>query len=533
MTEQVDVCVIGSGFGGSILAYYLAHARQKVVVLERGERRPDSSLQVDIDAKELTKITHQFLGDGIIVLVGSAVGGGSLVYSGVSLRAPSFVFERRQGGKRIWPKALSRHTLDPFYARAEHGLGVHQLSFSEVGRRGGTWALHMNRLGYRVDPIRQATTRCLHCGLCNTGCKFSRKNVVTMNYLRGAEQAGAEVWPGSEAIQIVPADGGYRVRYGEPDRLSLLQPAAPNLLHAKELQAKRVILAGGAMGTAGLLLRSRPWLPDLSLQAGSNLSGNGDLALMARLPADPSLPGRGLSMQQRGVAMDTVCYEFLESHGFVIITQHELSPATIVNGDPDDLWWGLRKKQLMRHYGTELVGLAVIGVDGSPGRIIGNPSSSDEIKATAAFGVSGVRFPIDPETRKLWSDARRIVGGLVHRMGGEMVDLVLNASPDLDESAYTAHPVGTARLADSPRMGVADADGEVYGHPGLFIADGAAVPTALGVNPSLTIAAIAERVAHRLVRRLGRHQVDPPVANPHHHQWHSDDLPRSHAWNDG
>jgi choline dehydrogenase-like flavoprotein len=299
MTEQVDVCVIGSGFGGSILAYYLAHARQKVVVLERGERRPDSSLQVDIDAKELTKITHQFLGDGIIVLVGSAVGGGSLVYSGVSLRAPSFVFERRQGGKRIWPKALSRHTLDPFYARAEHGLGVHQLSFSEVGRRGGTWALHMNRLGYRVDPIRQATTRCLHCGLCNTGCKFSRKNVVTMNYLRGAEQAGAEVWPGSEAIQIVPADGGYRVRYGEPDRLSLLQPAAPNLLHAKELQAKRVILAGGAMGTAGLLLRSRPWLPDLSLQAGSNLSGNGDLALMARLPADPSLPGRGLSRASR------------------------------------------------------------------------------------------------------------------------------------------------------------------------------------------------------------------------------------------
>jgi choline dehydrogenase-like flavoprotein len=530
MAERVDVCIVGSGFGGSILAYYLARAGQKVVVLERGPRRADSSLQVDIDAKQLTKITHQFLGDGIIVLVGSAVGGGSLVYSGVSLRAPSFVFERKQAGHRIWPKALSRHTLDPYYQRAEHGLGVHQLSFSEVSRRGGTWALHMNRLGYRVDPLRQATTRCLHCGLCNTGCKFSRKNVVTMNYLHGAERAGAEVRPHSEAIQVMPADGGYRVLYGEPDRLSILQPAAPNLLHAKEIQAKRVILAGGAMGTGGLLVRSRPFLPRLSLQAGSNLSGNGDLALMARLPADPSLPGRGMSMQHRGVAMDTVCYEFLKSHGFIIITQHELSPATIVNGDPDDLWWGLRKKRMMHSYGSELVGLAVIGVDGSPGQILGNPSSSDEIKATAAFGVSAIRFPIDPETRKLWADARRIVSGLVHRMGGEMVDLVLNASPDLAESAYTAHPVGTARLADSPSIGVADADGEVFGYPGLFVADGAAVPTALGVNPSLTIAAIAERIAHRLVRRLGHRQAPPPVANPHHVQWDSDDLPNSHAW---
>lgn len=530
MAETVDVCIVGSGFGGSILGYYLAHAGQRVLVLERGERRADSSLQVGIDAKDLTKITHQFLGDGIVVLVGSVVGGGSLVYSGVSLRAPSFVFEREQSGQRIWPEALSRRTLDPYYARAERGLGVHQLTFSEVGKRGGTWALHMNRLGYRVDPIRQATTRCLHCGFCNTGCKFSRKNVVTMNYLHGAERAGAEVRANSEAIQVMPADGGYRVVYGPPDRASIFQPAAPNLVSAQEVQATRVILGGGAMGTAGLLLRSRPWLPDLSEQAGNNLSANGDLALMARLPADPSLPGGGLSMQQEAVAMDTVCYEFMKSHGFVIITQHELSPATIVNGDPGGLWWGLRKKHLMRSYGSELVGLAVIGVDGSPGRVFGNPSSSDEVKATAAFGVSGVQFPVDRETRRLWGDARRIVGDLVHRMGGEMVDLVLNASPDYDESAYTAHPVGTARLADSPQIGVADADGQVFGHPGLYVADGAAVPTALGVNPSLTIAAIAERVADRLVRKLGRRPVPPPAANPHVAPWAPEELPPSRPW---
>src|SRR5207244_11782997 len=153
--------VVGSGFGGSIAAYYLAHAGKRVVVLERGPRRSDRSLQLDLRAKELLQITHTFNGNGATVLVGSAVGGGSLVYSGVSLRAPSFVFDRREGGQRIWPKVLSRRALDPFYRRAEHGLGVHQLGFEEVAKRGGVWGMRMNELGYRVDPIRQATTACL------------------------------------------------------------------------------------------------------------------------------------------------------------------------------------------------------------------------------------------------------------------------------------------------------------------------------------------------------------------------------------
>jgi cholesterol oxidase len=318
------------------------------------------------------------------------------------------------------------------------------------------------------------------------------------------------VRPNQEAVFIRPADGGYRVGYAQRATGSLDASLRPP---QREIQARRVIVAGGAIGTAGLLLRSRPYLPRLSDQLGRNLSGNGDLALMALLPTDKRLPGRGLVEQHKGVAMDTVCYEFLESHGFSIITQHQLSVATLPNGDPDDLFWGLRKKRMMRHYGTRMLGLAVLGIDGSPGQVFAAPTG-DELTISPAFGVSLVDFPLDDRTRQLYADARRICGELVERMGGRLIDLTMNPSPSHEETSFFAHPLGTARMADGPGMGVVNADGEVFGHPGLFVADGAAVPTALGVNPSLTIAALAERVGRRLVRRLGGKPVDPPDPNP-------------------
>jgi choline dehydrogenase-like flavoprotein len=469
-----------------------------------------------LHSKDLLEITHTFSGNGISILVGSAVGGGSLVYSGASLRAPSFVFGRQEGGRRVWPRELSRRALDPYYRRAERGLGVHQLGFEEVAKRGGIWAKRMNRLGYRVDPMRQATTACVHCGFCNTGCRFFRKNHLTLNYLLGAERAGAEVRPLSEAMQIEPADGGYRVTYGPTDRSSLLEPKAPNPSESREIQAQRVVVAGGTIGSAGLLLRSRPYLPNLSGELGRHLSGNGDLALMAVLPQDRRLPGRGRLRQYQGVAMDTVCFEFLEKHGFVIITQHELSLATVVNGDESGQWWGLGKKRLMRRYGDQMVGLAVIGVDGGPGRVeASSPGAGDQLTLTPAFGVSNIDFPIEGETRRLFDDARSIVGGLVKRMGGTLMDVTLNQSPTYPEMAFSAHPLGTARMSDSPDMGVVNADGEVHGHPGLYVVDGAAVPTSLGVNPSLTIAALAERAAARLVGRLGATTARPPLSNPY------------------
>ena len=170
------------------------------------------------------------------------------------------------------------------------------------------------------------------------------------------------------------------------------------------------------IGTAGLLLRSRQYLPDLSPELGRHLSGNGDLALLATLPRSRRLPGRGRVRQYQGVAMDTVCYEWLRSHGFVIITQHQLSLATVPNGAPVGSWWGLEKKRQMLRYGDQMLGLAVIGIDGSPGTVQAGPTGG-EVQLTPAFGVSGMDFPIDPETLEVVS------GGIVEQTERALANL--------------------------------------------------------------------------------------------------------------
>jgi cholesterol oxidase len=167
----------------------------------------------------------------------------------------------------------------------------------------------------------------------------------------------------------------------------------------------------------------------------------------------------------------------------------------------------------MRDYGTRMLGLAVLGIDGSPGQVVAAPTG-DELTLSPAFGVSTIDYGLDEQTKQLYADARRICGEIVDRMGGRLLDLIMNPSPSHDETAFFAHPLGTARMADTPELGVVNADGEVFGYPGLYVADSAAVPTALGVNPSLTIAALAERVARRIVRRLGARPAPPPNPNP-------------------
>jgi choline dehydrogenase-like flavoprotein len=489
--DRFDVAVVGSGFGGAIAAFRYAAAGLRVVVLERGARIADADLRQSQAPDDLFRVYTRYqstfvggFGDtGLDVLTGTVVGGGSIVYSGASLRAPSFVFDRvDRDGRSLWPAGITRSALDPFYEMVEATLPVTQLTWRtddpaeawrQVPRRGSAWAKVMAASGHTVLPLRSAIRDCVHCGWCNAGCRFGAKRDVTKSYLAAAEALGAVVRAGAEV----------RLLTRLVDRWQVL-----GLGEAPLVDADHVVLAGGAIATTLLLQASGIANPHL----GRHVSGNADLPVAAFL-AEPT-------DAYQGVAMDTVTFDFLRpevtgphaADKFIVISQHMLPLSTLVCGHggtaPPDAW-GLAKKQRYADYGRHFVGLAVIGLDQQEGTIEG-----PDVEATDGVRLLPLRYPVASETQAVWDRAKQVCRDAVEAAGGTFVDVARELA-----NPQTAHPLGGARMATEPSDGVVDADGFVHGVEGLSVLDGALVPSSLGVNPSLTIAALVERaMANRL-----------------------------------
>src|SRR6476659_4851962 len=152
MIQRADVCIVGSGFGGSISAYRLAELYRaagqepSIMVLERGRRHQHTDFRQSTDLDNLASIYGLVQGQGAQILVGDGVGGGSNLYLAASLRAPTETFERRDRApddgpaRRLWPSQISRATLNPYYARAEVALRVQRPTWQQVAKSGGLWA---------------------------------------------------------------------------------------------------------------------------------------------------------------------------------------------------------------------------------------------------------------------------------------------------------------------------------------------------------------------------------------------------------
>ena len=517
MADRVDVAVVGSGFGGAITAFRYAAAGLRVTVLERGARIPDADLRQSQAPDDLfrvyTRYQSTFLGGGgddtgLDVLTGTVVGGGSIVYSGASLRAPSFVFDRLDGGGQpLWPAGITRASLDPFYERVEQNLPVTQMlwrtddpdeAWRQVPRRGSAWAEVMGAAGHRVLPIRQAVQDCLHCGWCNAGCRFGAKRDLTKNYLAAAEVLDATVRSGVEVQALVRTTDRWQVLGVARTGPGPADVEPEGLL----VEADHVVLAGGTVATT-LLLQSSGVTSNPHL--GRHVSGNADLPIAAFL----AQPTDGY----QGVVMDTVTFDFLrpETTGphaadkFIVISQHMLPLSTLVCGHggagPPDAW-GLERKHRYAEFGRHFIGLAVIGLDEQEGTIEG-----PEVHASDGVRLLPLRYPIAPRTQAVWDRARQVCRDAVEAAGGTFVDLASELA-----NPQTAHPLGGARMAADATNGVVDADGFVHGVAELSVLDGAFVPSALGVNPSLTIAALVERAMEHRVTALGR--PDAAVLRP-------------------
>jgi cholesterol oxidase len=515
-----DVVVVGSGFGGGIAACRLAEAGKRVCLLERGRRfGRDDFFDDPLQAPEILwheKANPRGLFDvrllsDVTVITAAGVGGGSLVYANVQLRAPADVFE--QG----WPAAITRAGLDPWYDRTEAALQPRTTPADPALRKVSAFAAAGHGAGRDADLLPIAVhfgearehpfsgvpqEGCQNLGRCDLGCPVHAKNTVDITYVARAETHGAEVRPLHLVTRLEPPDrdgGNWRVAFRDLDAG-----------HDGTVEAPRVVLAAGTIGTPRLLFANRKRLKGLSPALGSRFSGNGDALGIAFDPTNPDVRG---ARNDHGPVM-TSKLDYTDDRKLIVadgglpanfdVLLDVARGVDVIRG-----WrrWLLRLRNLVVHMGwsdqamhpRELrLAERRPDTDSLVFLMIGRDAADGQMRLTRLLHRFDIRWSKDGSAA-LFKDLERTAHELADAAGATPF-YALEGGPL--STFTTVHPLGGCPMADDPAHGVVDDLGRVHGQPGLYVLDGSIVPTALGVNPSKTIAALAERGVAHLVEEL-------------------------------
>lgn len=561
--EHYDAIVVGSGFGGSTMAAELAEAGLRVCVLERGRRYPPGSFARS--PREMSRnfwdprsglygMFDVWSFQHSEAIVSSGLGGGSLIYANVLLRKPEEWFSEQQPDGTLKPWPVSRQDLDPHYDAVEQAMGATQYPFGESPYRDTrkTRAFHeaAETLGYdwflpklaitfasrpecppvpgesidqSVPNLHGASRRtCTLCGECDIGCNTGSKNTLDFTYLSRAARAGAVIMDSCEVKTIRPRIShprGYEVEFikYQPDawdgrKMDL--DAVPR----QKLTTDRLILSAGTLGSTFLLLRNRENFPNLSKCLGSRYSTNGDLLSFAVCCSGGKggIPKR-IEASRGPVITSSISAPvgkhggfFLQDAGYPMFLDWMAEMA-------DAPGWLRRVFKFAWHRIVEWLG--------------GEPNSEVDKQVSALLGTGGLSSSSMPilgmgrdtadgtmmlrrarrSQRELlqvnWSDAgskeyfktiTKASRKVAESMGGKFMQ---NAATEYLHRLVTVHPLGGCPMGNSAEDGVVDSYGEVFYYPGLYVADGAVMPGPVGANPSLTIAALARRFAHRILER--------------------------------
>ncbi|HEY2577490.1 MAG TPA: GMC family oxidoreductase [Streptosporangiaceae bacterium] len=511
-TERTDVVIVGSGFGGAIAAYHLAAGGARVVVLERGPWVPSDEFDQDFElGTSSTRIFDFVAGDGMSVLGGNCVGGGSVVFFATMPRAPSFVFGRTGGrGKRMWPAAITRDALEPWYDRVAEALPVSRQDWSEVTYPGGLWAAACNHAGRTANPPPVAidTAKCTNCNWMMAGCRFDAKRSLLLNYLPAAVAHGAQIRPLHEVQRISRADGFYRLHYNVIDDEDYRETTGSGTI-----DAKIVVLAAGAGATPVILQRSEATLGEMPYAVGRFFSGNGERLNTAIIDEEKARDLLGLSRagglayaaNQIGRGPSVACWDRLDGslpeHSRFSLEQLYFPPGlgTILAQSPEVAgpgWFGVEKKEILKRWQSWLT-IFIMSEDCNEGVFGPPPPTGNAVRISQQMlGRGNLSYEPTAATLRGWAEADAEIKDILERDGLARVRPWTNDVV----GAYTVHPLASCRIGDDPATSALDGGHELRNHPGIFVTDGSAVPGGLTVNPALTIAALAERAMPGIVR---------------------------------
>ena len=558
MAASYDAIVIGSGYGGGVAASRLARMGHKVALLERGEELhpgefPDTPAKAaartqvhgaGIDGKfRGTELYDLRVGEDMNVLIGCGLGGTSLINANVSLKADERVFDDPS-----WPAGLRDADLETGYERARamlkpspypndglewprlNKLRAMEKAADAIGVPLDLPPINVNfEAGHNSAGLWQPA--CNLCGDCCSGCNTGAKNTTLMNYLPDAEARGAEIFCGARVRWVEQREGGgWTIAY---DPIGLGRDAfdAPPLL----VSAAIVVLAAGTLGSTEILLRSRERGLALSPALGSRFSGNGDVLAFGynndqpidgigfgwkaaaydwktddERPVGPTITGLIDLRARRDGAADVEHGMVIEEGsipggiaGFLAPVMAAAAARFGKDSDPGDMLSERAREleSLMRgpYHGAvnHTQTFLVMSHDGA---------TADEPVA-GAMRLEGDRLRVEWPGVGDKAGFKRVAANLetaVKATGGTYVPNPIWTDL-MKHRLVTVHPLGGCPMGRDAASGVVDADCRVYKgmagtevHGGLYVCDGAVMPRSLGVNPLLTISAVAERAMIKL-----------------------------------
>ncbi|MBD0292309.1 MAG: GMC family oxidoreductase [Jiangellaceae bacterium] len=519
---DVDVVVVGSGFGGSVCALRLTEKGYRVVVVEAGRRfSPADFPRTSWDVRNFlwapalgcTGIQRISLLRDVVVLSGAGVGGGSLVYANTLCR-PLDEFYRDPQWRHItdWQAELA-----PYYDQAERMLGVTtdtERSPSDAvlekvsARMGAAETFRYTPVGVyfgvpgeeTADPYfggRGPRRRgCLWAGECMTGCRHGAKNTLETNYLWLAEHAGARILARSTVTAVRPrSDGRYTVEISRtpsgPESIvnNRLRPDRSR----RTISATHIVFAAGTLGTQALLHRLRDdgvlpaisarlgWLTRTNSEAlvgatarGRNVDFTRGTAITSSMRPDPTTQIEVVRYGKRSNLMGLLATVLVDGGGQL---PRPIRFAGLAARHPISFVRSLS----VRRWSERTVILLVM------------QSLQNSLTVYRKRGVLGHRLTSRPghgSPNPTWIPA----GHTAARLAAEVVDGIPGGTiSDVFDVPMTAHILGGCVIGESAEAGVVDAYHRLYAYPGLHVVDGSAVPANLGANPSLTITAMAER----------------------------------------
>lgn len=512
MAPDPDFIVVGSGFGGSVAGLRLVENGHRVLMLEKGPRfepkdfaRSTWNLRRWLWAPRLglrgpfrmTFLRH------LTALSGVGVGGGSLIYAGVLQEPRDGFFSAPSWGQLAdW-----RAELEPHYRTARRMLGAAPVPFTTypdtvvagAARRLGREdhysitdvSVYFGAPGETVpDPFFDGEgpdrTGCIHCGGCMVGCRHGAKNTLDRNYLWLAERKGLEIRAQAEVVAVRRVGGGYQVETREgvwPFR------------RRRAYRAPKVVLAGGVLGTVPLLLRMREdpaGLPDLSPRTGDFVRTNSEVLMGIIAPGREMADGVAITSILRAddrATLEPVRYP--RGSGVLRLLQAPHAPGDtlgrrlaaaigrvlrhpVATAKAWLVWDWARHTMIMLYMSTDDSHLALRLKPGG----------------TLTTDAAGRRAP-----RAAIPEATEVGESMARDVGGYPVSFVMET---LAGTPTTAHVLGGCVMGDGPDTGVIGPDHQVWNYPGLYVIDGSAISANPGVNPSLTITALAERALTKI-----------------------------------